>query len=75
MGFSRQEYWSGVPLPSPNLGLYIYILVGYVTASQNYRYYLQLAVSTTARPSKLGFYPTGNKESTLNGMKKYFQLF
>ena len=21
MGFSRQEYWSGVPLPSPNLGL------------------------------------------------------
>ena len=22
MGFSRQEYWSGVPLPSPNFGLY-----------------------------------------------------
>ena len=21
MGFSRQEYWSGVPLPSPKLGL------------------------------------------------------
>ena len=21
MGFSRQEYWSGVPLPSPPLGL------------------------------------------------------
>ena len=21
MGFSRQEYWSGVPLPSPNLGV------------------------------------------------------
>ena len=21
MGFSRQEYWSGVPLPSPNNGL------------------------------------------------------
>ena len=20
MGFSRQEYWSGVPLPSPNFG-------------------------------------------------------
>jgi len=20
MGFSRQEYWSGVPLPSPNQG-------------------------------------------------------
>ena len=21
MGFTRQEYWSGVPLPSPNIGL------------------------------------------------------
>lgn len=29
-------------------------------------------MSTTARPSKLGFYPSDNKESTLNGMKKYF---
>ena len=32
-------------------------------------------MSTTARPSKLGLYPSGNKESTLNGMKKYFQIF
>ena len=23
MGFSRQEYWSGVPLPSPNICVYI----------------------------------------------------
>ena len=23
MGFSRQEYWSGVPLPSPNLLYYL----------------------------------------------------
>ena len=22
MGFSRQEYWSGLPLPSPNIGFY-----------------------------------------------------
>ena len=21
MGFSRQEYWSGVPLPSPDMGV------------------------------------------------------
>ena len=28
MGFSRQEYWSGVPLPSP-LYIYIYILLKY----------------------------------------------
>ena len=26
MGFSRQEYWSGVPLPSPVFSLYMYIL-------------------------------------------------
>ena len=24
MGFSRQEYWSGVPLPSPINGLHLY---------------------------------------------------
>ena len=26
MGFSRQEYWSGVPLPSPEMDLEIVIL-------------------------------------------------
>ena len=26
MGFSRQEYWSGVPLPSPSNSLYYFIL-------------------------------------------------
>ena len=26
MGFSRQEYWSGVPLPSPNIYLYFSII-------------------------------------------------
>ena len=25
MGFSRQEYWSGVPLPSPRLNKIIYV--------------------------------------------------
>ena len=25
MGFSRQEYWSGVPLPSPSLGQWFLI--------------------------------------------------
>jgi len=24
MGFSRQEYWSGLPLPSPDLGAVTY---------------------------------------------------
>ena len=37
MGFSRQEYWSGVPLPSPNKLLvsrkfeHVYILVSVIT--------------------------------------------
>ena len=26
MGFSRQEYWSGVPLPSPCIMIYVQIL-------------------------------------------------
>ena len=34
MGFSRQEYWSGVPLPSPNLPLRNYILLGFVMVSK-----------------------------------------
>ena len=34
MGLSRQEYWSGVPLPSPNLPLRNYILLGFVIASK-----------------------------------------
>ena len=28
MGFSRQEYWSGVPLPSPKLKLFMMKLLG-----------------------------------------------
>ena len=27
MGVSRQEYWSGVPLPSPNIVIYKYIYI------------------------------------------------
>ena len=30
MGFSRQEYWSGVPLPSPNHFTYIFIYCIYL---------------------------------------------
>ena len=29
MGFSRQEYWSGLPLPSPQVGLVVNNLTGY----------------------------------------------
>ena len=32
MGFSRQEYWSGLPLPTPILTLCIYILYKYVNS-------------------------------------------
>ena len=30
MGFSRQEYWSGVPLPSPITAIYIYVRASFV---------------------------------------------
>ena len=30
MGFSRQEYWSGLPFPSPYIHIYIYILASQV---------------------------------------------
>ena len=29
MGFARQEYWSGVPLPSPGLRLHIFKVKGW----------------------------------------------
>ena len=39
MGFSRQEYWSRVPLPSP-ICMYIYIhMYMYKCAAQNWSYY------------------------------------
>ena len=31
MGFSRQEYWNGVPLPSPVKHIYNGILLSYIT--------------------------------------------
>ena len=39
MGFSRQEYWSGVPLPSPAISLYI---VAIKMSCSNYTYYYDL---------------------------------
>ena len=32
MGFSRQEYWSGLPFPSPIFLYFNYSLPGFVTA-------------------------------------------
>ena len=40
MGFSRQEYWSGVPLPSPFHCIYIYYI------------FSKLQWGTTSRPSE-----------------------
>ena len=40
MGFSRQEYWSGVPLPSPVVLLYMYLnfikMITFSSCSSNY---------------------------------------
>ena len=37
MGFSRQEYWSGVPLPSPVVDIRVCIIVGEFEEIENYR--------------------------------------
>lgn len=47
------------------------ILVGYITASNKTgEWKLYATVPATARPCKLRFYPSSNKESTLKGTKK-----
>ena len=33
MGFSRQKYWSGVPLPSPFIAICVSILISYQSVS------------------------------------------
>ena len=35
MGFSRQEYWSGVPLPSPNCYLSVNKIIWWIHSNQN----------------------------------------
>ena len=40
MGFSMQEYWSGVPLPSPTYMLYVYVLYELRAASLHQIYLL-----------------------------------
>ena len=37
MGFSRQEYWSGVPLPSLVVDIRVCIIVGEFEEIENYR--------------------------------------
>ena len=54
MGFSRQEYWSGVPLPSPERG---------VMGSQNHIYEF---VSTTVLSSLLSTYADSQSHVPIN---------
>ena len=49
MGFSRQEYWSGVPLPFPSCILEVHILVGEVSKKQ-------MVLDLVAHGRKLRFY-------------------
>ena len=45
MGFSRQEYWSGVPLPSPYIILYI--IYSYIDGHLGYFHILAVVNSAT----------------------------
>ena len=48
MGFSRQEYWSGVPLPSLEVQTTIYKmnkLQGYTVQHRNYSQYFKITLN------------------------------
>ena len=49
MGFSRQEYWSGVPLPSPSVTLLLE-KAKFLTRALNAPISRPLTVSVTSRP-------------------------
>ena len=49
MGFSRQEYWSGFPLPSPIIYIVIYnmyIIYNYMYIRYNYMYISYMYIPT-----------------------------
>ena len=50
MGFSRQEYWSGVPLPSPCVCMYIYIYI--------YIFFYHISLNYSSIIGHLGFFHT-----------------
>ena len=52
MGFSRQEYWSGVPLPSPiKLALVIYFICGNIQVSMLFSQIIPPSLSPTESTS------------------------
>ena len=48
MGFSRQEYWSGLPLPSPARLLYPLLTPGVCSDSCPFSWWCYLTISSTA---------------------------
>ena len=66
MGFSRQEYWSGVPLPSPTSYLFYTWYCTYVNAAFLIHPFLSYpAVSTSSLHLHLYFFPANNFISTI----------
>ena len=49
MGFSRQEYWSGVPLPSPSLYTMAVYIINVNTMSEELRDFSSVQVKTLRR--------------------------
>ena len=67
MGFSRQEYWSGVPLPSPLQRLHWFYFIHYYFIntgrnSQKYRYLLKLQKCTISPIHAFIILKTGNRK-------------
>ena len=64
MGFSRQEYWSGVPLPSPAADL----------TSDNFIYKMGLTVYNLSISKRTNMNLSGDKKYTLDTFKTGYKF-
>ena len=63
MGFSRQEYWSGVPLPSPIIYISMYISIEDYLEREWHPTPVFLPWKSHGQRSLVGYSPLGRKES------------
>ena len=52
MGFSRQEYWSGLPLPSPSVCTDLNCLVPHIRRIIQYSFFCDWLISPSLMPSR-----------------------
>jgi len=67
MGFSKQEYWSGLPFPSPGKSFSFYKVKSLIE--------LVPMVCSKAQPTMLPLFLSPQKKSLLPMLADYFGLF